>query len=105
MPVTATVAVATPSHRYEILIGKQLLAAPSTWAGLPQAAQAVLVSNPLVHAHYGAAVESALAAHYARVSRLLLPDGDSLYAVLGGVIVRNRKKQAGDGGPAKGGAA
>jgi len=29
----------------------------------------------------------------------------ALYAVLGGVIVRNRKKQAGDGGPAKGGAA
>ncbi|GMV47337.1 MAG: 3-dehydroquinate synthase [Pseudomonadota bacterium] len=76
MPVIATVAVATPSHRYEILIGKQLLAAPSTWAGLPQAAQAVLVSNPLVHAHYGAAVESALAAHYGRVSRLLLPDGE-----------------------------
>ncbi len=76
MPVAATVAVATPSHPYDILIGTRLLAAADSWRGLPQAAHAVVVSNPTVHALYGAALEAALAPHYARVSRVLLPDGE-----------------------------
>ena len=76
MPVAATVAVATASHRYDILIGSRLLAAPEAWSGLPRAAHAVVVSNATVHALHGGAVEAALAPHYRHVSRVLLPDGE-----------------------------
>ncbi|MDE2613643.1 MAG: 3-dehydroquinate synthase [Burkholderiales bacterium] len=76
MPVAATVAVATPSRRYDILIGTRLLAAADTWRGLPRAAHAVVVSNPAVHVLYGSALEAALANHYGQVSRVLLPDGE-----------------------------
>jgi 3-dehydroquinate synthase len=71
-----TVEVATPHARYDILIGSGLLAAPEPWAGLPRAAQAVVVSNPIVHRLHGAALEAALASCYPRVSRVLLPDGE-----------------------------
>ena len=49
---------------------------PAAWTGLPRAAQAVIVTNPTVDALYGAALQQALAPHYGRVSRVLLPDGE-----------------------------
>lgn len=73
---TQTVTVATPGHRYDILIGTGLLARPAPWAGLPRAAQAVVVSNPTVHALHGAALAAAIAPHYGQVSTVLLPDGE-----------------------------
>ena len=75
-PAARTVAVATPGHRYDILIGSGLLQQPATWQGLPRSQRAVIVSNPTVHALYGAAVQQALAPHHAKVSHVLLPDGE-----------------------------
>ena len=65
-----TVTVATPDRRYDIVIGTGLLRLPSTWLGLPKAAQAVIVGNPTVDALHGDALQQALAPHYGRVSRV-----------------------------------
>jgi 3-dehydroquinate synthase len=71
------VTVTTPSARYDIHIGSALLTQPQCWQGLPQAARAVIVSNPDVLALYGAALQTSLTAHYAKVSTLALPDGEA----------------------------
>jgi 3-dehydroquinate synthase len=72
-----TVPVQTPGGCYDILIGAALLAQPAAWAGLPAATQAVIVSNPVVDALYGAALQAAIAPHHGHVSRVLLPDGEA----------------------------
>ncbi len=71
------VPVATPGGRYDILIAPGLLGTPAAWAGLPRAAQAVIVSNPTVEALYGPALRRALAPHYTQVSQVNLPDGEA----------------------------
>ena len=71
------VPVQTPSGTYDILIGNGVLGSPASWQGLPRAQQAVVVSNPTVHALHGAALERALAPHHPQVSRVLLPDGEA----------------------------
>ncbi len=71
-----SVTVATPGHAYDILIGSGLLADAAAWAGLPAAAQAVVVSNPMVHGLHGPALMRALAPHYPQLSTVLLPDGE-----------------------------
>ena len=68
--------VATPGHTYDILIGAGLLHDAGSWQGLPRAVHAVVVSNAVVHAHFGATVAQALGRHYAQVSTVLLPDGE-----------------------------
>ncbi|MDP1647891.1 MAG: 3-dehydroquinate synthase [Rubrivivax sp.] len=73
---TRSVSVATRDCRYDILIGAGLLGAPAAWTGLPSAARAVIVSNPTVDALYGSALQAAIAPHYGRISRVLLPDGE-----------------------------
>ena len=76
-PADATVVhVATAERRYEILIGAGLLGAPAAWQGLPQAAQAVIVTNVTVDPLHGAALRRALAGRYPRVTTLALPDGE-----------------------------
>ena len=75
-PPPQTVTVSTDHSRYEILIGGALLAGGSSWDGLPQASQAVIVSNPTVDCLYGSALERALSPQFARLSRVLLPDGE-----------------------------
>ena len=71
------VTVATPSSRYDILIGGGLLSTPAAWHGLPAATQAVIVTNPTVDALYGPALQAALAPQYKQVTRVLLPDGEA----------------------------
>jgi len=71
-----TVSVATPDKRYDILIAGGLLTRSETWAGLPKASHAVIVSNPTVNALHGAAMQTALQAQYRKVSTVLLPDGE-----------------------------
>ncbi len=73
---TSAVTVSTPHGRYDIQIDGALLSSPAAWAGLPRAAQAVIVTNPTVDALYGPALEQALAPHYGQVSRVRLPDGE-----------------------------
>jgi 3-dehydroquinate synthase len=80
MPVAApaplTVPVATPGGSYDILIGSDLIDRPATWAGLPRARLALIVTNTTVDALLGERLAHALAPHYARVERLALPDGE-----------------------------
>jgi 3-dehydroquinate synthase len=71
------VEVATPGGRYDILIDTGLLRCAEAWTGLPRAAHAVVVSNPVVHAQYGAALAAALSPHYRHLSHVLLPDGEA----------------------------
>jgi 3-dehydroquinate synthase len=71
------VRVATPSGAYDIHIGNGLLGDARTWAGLPAAADAVIVSNPVVWPLFGAALAAALRPHYRRVTSVRLPDGEA----------------------------
>jgi 3-dehydroquinate synthase len=71
------VAVATPGGHYEILIGPGLLHDAASFAGLPRAAAALIVTNASVDALHGAALRAALAPHYTRVDTLRLPDGEA----------------------------
>ncbi len=73
---TSTVTVDTGHSRYDILIGRGLLARPTSWSGLPRAQHAVIVSNTTVGPLWVATVERALQGVYDRVSTLLLPDGE-----------------------------
>ena len=70
------VQVLTPGHHYDILIGAGLLGSAPAWQDLPRAVHAVVVSNPTVHGHYGQTLQRALMARYAKVSTVLLPDGE-----------------------------
>jgi 3-dehydroquinate synthase len=74
---TSTVAVGLGERSYGIVIGAGLLGETSTWRGLPRAACAVIVSNPLVFGLHGAALQRALTAHYPRVVTIELPDGEA----------------------------
>jgi 3-dehydroquinate synthase len=65
------------ARRYEILIGQCLLAQPETWADLPAAATAVVVSNPKVAALYASRLTAALQTRYRRVLQVELPDGEA----------------------------
>jgi len=62
---------------YPILIGSGLLDAAGTWANLPRAEQALIVSNTTVAPLYAARLEQALAGRFAQVHRLELPDGEA----------------------------
>ena len=71
-----TVVVDTGTSRYDIRIGAGLLDAPASFAGLPRAACALIVTNTTIAPLYGARLRAALAPHYGRVLRLELPDGE-----------------------------
>jgi 3-dehydroquinate synthase len=73
--VAATVRVPTASRAYDIVIGRGMLA-PGAFEDLPRSSQALIVSNPTVHALHGAALQAAVSAHHARVHTVLLPDGE-----------------------------
>ena len=70
------VSVTTADSRYDILIQAGLLQSADAWAGLPRAAQAVIVSNPHVASLYEAPLRQALAPHYGHISSVHLPDGE-----------------------------
>ena len=70
------VSVTTADNRYDILIQAGLLQCADAWAGLPRAAQAVIVSNPHVASLYEAPLREALAPHYRQISSVHLPDGE-----------------------------
>lgn len=74
---THTVVVDLGDRHYPILIGVGLLDAPSTWAGLPRASSAMIVSNETVAPLYAAQLRQALTPHFARVLEVVLPDGEA----------------------------
>jgi 3-dehydroquinate synthase len=62
---------------YNILIGRGLLADAASWAGLPAAADALIVSNTTVAPLYAAALAQQLAKQHRRVLTVALPDGEA----------------------------
>ncbi|MGQ9724754.1 MAG: 3-dehydroquinate synthase, partial [Tepidimonas sp.] len=74
---THTVTIDLAERSYPILIGAGLLDDPATWAGLPRASTAVVVTNDTVGPLYAARLQAALAPHYSRVLQVVLPDGEA----------------------------
>ena len=72
-----TVHIHLGDRSYPILIGAGLLSDPSTWTDLPQGSSALIVTNTTVAPLYAAAVQAALAPHFAQVHVLALPDGEA----------------------------
>jgi 3-dehydroquinate synthase len=70
------VAVDTGRDRYDIVIGRGLIAQAQTWAGLPRAAQAVVVSNTTIAPIWASRLVDALNPHYRQISVVELPDGE-----------------------------
>ena len=62
---------------YPIWIGPQLIDNPDTWAHLPKAAMALVVTNETVGPLYAKRLCAALASHYGQVITQVLPDGES----------------------------
>jgi 3-dehydroquinate synthase len=74
--VPVRVPIALGERSYEILIGPAVLDDPASYAGLPRAADALVVSNPTVAALHGARLHARLAPLYRRVLHLDLPEGE-----------------------------
>ena len=62
---------------YAIHIGADLLGLPESWADLPKARTALIVSNTAVAPLYAQKLQAALASRYAQVLTLALPDGEA----------------------------
>jgi 3-dehydroquinate synthase len=75
-PSLQRVSIDLGSRSYPILIGAGLLGDPRTYADLPRAQTALVVTNATVAPLYAAQLRGALAAHYPRVLLLVLPDGE-----------------------------
>jgi 3-dehydroquinate synthase len=71
-----TVRIDLGDRSYDILIGSGLLGDPASYAGLPDARDAVVVSNVTVAPLYYPAVQQALRGLYRRVHLVELPDGE-----------------------------
>ena len=76
-PHLERVAIDLGDRSYPILIGGQLLDAPGTWADLPKASAAFIVTNDTVGPLYAQRLATALAGHYAHIQTVVLPDGES----------------------------
>ncbi len=75
-PITQQVRIELAERSYDILIGSQLLGRPETYAGLPRASTALIVSNTTVAPLYAAQLQAALKTHYGKVLLVNLPDGE-----------------------------
>ena len=77
-PISETpVQIDLGDRRYDILIGERLLDAVSTWANLPKAAAALIVTNTTVAPLYAQRLQAALAPLYPQIHTVALPDGES----------------------------
>ncbi len=72
-----TVSIALAERSYAIRIGSGLLGRVDTWAGLPKATTAVVVTNTTVQPLYAAQLKTAIAGRFSRVLELALPDGEA----------------------------
>jgi 3-dehydroquinate synthase len=70
------VAIELGDRRYDLLIGPGLLGQADSYAGLPSAADAVIVTNTTVGPLYAAALKDALAPRYRRILEVELADGE-----------------------------
>ena len=76
VPPTVHVPITLGDRSYDIHIGCGLLESPTSWAGLPASADALIVSNTAVAPLYADRLAAQLAVHHRRVLRLELPDGE-----------------------------
>ena len=76
-PSTEHVDIALGDRSYRIAIGGDLLDAADSFAGLPTASSALIVSNTTVAPLYLARLTAALAPHYRQVHSVVLPDGEA----------------------------
>ena len=76
-PSPQTVSIDLPASQYDILIGSGLLDDPAGFGGLPQAATAVIVTNPVVAPRYARRLAASLAHHYKSIRIVELPDGEA----------------------------
>ncbi|HWH80607.1 MAG TPA: 3-dehydroquinate synthase [Burkholderiaceae bacterium] len=74
---TERVRIELAERSYDILIGAGLLAAPSSWAGLPRSGAAVVVTNTTVAPLLAEPLLAALRPLYTRVLLVTLPDGEA----------------------------
>ena len=77
MPDPITVPIELGERSYPIQIGTGLLNRPETFAGLPRAQAAMIVTNDTVAPLYEARLRAALAPHYKQVHTVVLPDGEA----------------------------
>ena len=71
------VPIALGDRSYGISIGSGLLGQPATWAALPRAAAALVVTNETVAPLYLATLRDALRPHFATVHEVVLSDGEA----------------------------
>ncbi len=76
-PFLHSLTIALGERSYPIHIGSGLLSDAATFADLPKAAAALIVSNGTVAPLYAPALQWALRAHYAQVHLVVLPDGEA----------------------------
>jgi len=62
---------------YTILVGQGLLDDPASWADLPHAASALIVTNETVAPLYAARLQAVLAARHRAIHTVVLPDGEA----------------------------
>lgn len=73
---THTVRIDLGERSYPIVIGTDLLGDPATYAALPKAAAALIVTNTTVAPLYAEQLRAALAPKYSFVHTVMLPDGE-----------------------------
>ncbi len=71
------VAIALGDRSYDIHIGTGLLGSANTWAGLPKAQAAMIVTNDTIAPLYEAQLRAAISPHYKKVHTVVLPDGEA----------------------------
>ncbi len=76
-PLLHSLTIALGERSYPIQIGSGLLADAASFAGLPKASAALIVSNSTVAPLYAPALQTALQPHYASVHLVVLPDGEA----------------------------
>ena len=76
IPTTQAVSIDLQDRSYTIAIGADLVGHAATFAGLPKAAAALVVSNTTVAPLYAAALQASLAPYYKAVHLVVLPDGE-----------------------------
>ena len=76
-PPASRVVIELGERSYAIAIGTGLIDQAATYADLPRASQALIVSNTTVAPVYAEQVRAALSTHYPKVYVLALPDGEA----------------------------
>jgi 3-dehydroquinate synthase len=74
---TQTVSIDLQTRSYDIFIGSGIFDQPATYADLPNASTAVIVTNTTVAPLYAARLQQALQGKYPKIHTVVLPDGEA----------------------------